>query len=265
MCGVSRSGYYAWKDRPVSQRARANERLKEMIEQIFCDSHGTYGSPRVHAELQAQGVRCGRRRVARLMREQGLVARSKRIYHPNQARRDLYGMLPNLLLDQPLPTVINQHWVSDTTCFRVRGKWLHLAVILDRYSRQVVGWSIGESRDSELVCAALRMALNWRRIEGELIFHSDQGIEYASNAFRALLAESGITQSMSRAGNPYDNAHMESFFKSLKAEVIHGRRFGYKAEAVAYVIDYINFYNYERRHSSLGYMSPMNYEQSEGV
>lgn len=233
-----------------------------MIEQIFVYYRGIYGSPRVHAELRDQGIRCGRRRVARLMRELGLVARSKWVYRPNQSRRDLYGLYPNLLLNQPYPTVTNQHWVSDTTCFKVRGKWLHLAVVLDRYSRQVVGWAIGESRDSELVCAALRMSLSRRRLERPLVLHSDQGIEYASSNFRTLLKESGITQSMSRTGNPYDNAHVESFFKSLKAEVIQGRRFSYKAEAVAYVIDYINFYNYERKHSSLGYMSPIEYEQS---
>lgn len=239
-------------------------RLRAMIGAIHCHSRGCYGSPRVHAELQARGVRCGRRRVARLMREQGLVGRSKLVYRPNRSRRDLYGMLPNRLLGRDLPSSRDEHWVSDTTCFRVKGQWLHLAVVLDRYSRRVLGWAVGESRDAELSCAAMRMALNWRRPVSGTVFHSDQGIEYASAAFRALLGSAGMTQSMSRTGNPYDNAHMESFFKSLKAEVVQGRHFSTRSEAVAYLIDYFSFYNHERRHSSLGYLSPIAFEQLAG-
>ena len=239
-------------------------RLREMIRTIHRHSRGCYGAPRVHAELRAQGVRCGRRRVARLMREQGLVGRSKYVYRPNRARRDLYGMLPNRLLGRALPSSPNEHWVSDTTCFRVKGQWLHVAVVLDRYSRRVLGWAVGDSRDAELSCAALRMALSWRRPVSGTVFHSDQGIEYASVAFRTILCEADIIQSMSRTGNPYDNAHMESFFKSLKAEVVHGRLFSCRAEAVAYLIDYFSFYNHERRHSSLGYLSPMEFEQLAG-
>lgn len=235
-----------------------------MIGTIHYRSRGCYGAPRVHAELHAQGVRCGRRRVARLMREQGLVGRSRQVYRPNQSRRDLYGMLPNRLLGCDLPSARDEHWVSDTTCFRVKGQWLHLAVVLDRYSRRVLGWAVGESRDTELTCAAMRMALNGRRPVSGTVFHSDQGIEYASSGFRALLGSAGMVQSMSRTGNPYDNAHMESFFKSLKAEVVKGRHFSTRAEAVAYLIDYFSFYNHERRHSSLGYLAPIAFEQMTG-
>lgn len=245
-------------------REKENTHLKTLIGKIHELSRGSYGSPRVHAELHAQGVRCGRRRVARLMREQGLVGRSRAVYRQNRARRDLYGMLPNRLLGQSMPSSTNQHWVSDTTCFKVKGQWLHLGVVLDRYSRRILGWAVSESRDAELSCAALRMALSLRRPVTKVIFHSDQGIEYASAAFRAILNEAGIIQSMSRTGNPYDNAHMESFFKSLKAEVVHGRHFSDRPEAVAYLIDYFSFYNYERRHSSLGYRSPVRFEQAVG-
>lgn len=245
-------------------REKENTHLKTLISKIHESSRGSYGSPRIHAELQAQGIRCGRRRIARLMREQGLVGRSRTVYRQNRSRRDLYGLLPNRLLGQSLPSSSNQHWVSDTTCFKVKGEWLHLGVVLDRYSRRILGWSVGKSRDAELSCAAMRMALSWRRPVNKVIFHSDQGIEYASASFRSLLDEAGIIQSMSRTGNPYDNAHMESFFKSLKAEVVHGYHFSSKAEAVAHLVDYFSFYNYERRHSSLGYLSPVRFEQTMG-
>lgn len=201
--------------------------------------------------------------MARLMRLEGLeglVGRCHRVWKVNPARRELYREIPNRLLNRQPTEVLDQLWVGDTTCFRVRGQWLHLAVVMDRVSRRVVGWSAGGNRDNELVCAALRMALRERGSDIERIFHSDQGIEYAAKAHRQLLDEHNIVQSMSRKATPYDNAHMESFFKTLKSELVEKRWFNGKAEAVALIMDYISYYNHERRHSSLDYMSPVEYE-----
>jgi len=259
LCQVSRSGFYAWCNRVPSAREQSNQELLEKIVTIYQASRGTYGSPPVHAELKAQGECCGRRRVARLMRLQALVGRSRRVWKVNPARKALYQQIPNRLLNDEPKEKMDCLWVGDTTCFRVRGQWLHLAVVMDRFSRRVVGWSVGESRDNELVCAALRMALR-ERGGGERIFHSDQGIEYAAKAHRQLLDHHGITQSMSRKSTPYDNAHMESFFKTLKSELIEGRWFNGKTEAVALIMDYISYYNHERRHSSLDYISPVAFE-----
>lgn len=260
LCQVSRSGFYAWRSRTPSHRAQLNNVLLEKITAVFQESRGTYGSPRVHAELRAQGQSCGRRRIARLMRVEGLIGRSSRVWKVNPARKDLYQHIPNLLLKEQRAEGIDRLWVGDTTCFRVRGQWLHLAVVMDRCSRRVVGWSVGGSRDNDLTCAALRMALRERGQSAERIFHSDQGIEYAANAHRQMLDQYGLVQSMSRKATPYDNAHMESFFKTFKSELVEGRWFNGKAEAVALIMDYISYYNHERRHSSLDYVSPVEFE-----
>jgi transposase InsO family protein len=190
----------------------------------------------------------------------GLVGRSHRVWRVNPARRELYQEIPNRLLGAKPVRRVDRLWVGDTTCFRVRGQWLHLAVVMDRFSRRVVGWSAGDNRDNELVCAALRMALRERGSSTSRIFHSDQGIEYAAKAHRHLLGRHGIVQSMSRKSMPYDNAHMESFFKTLKSELVEQRWFNGKAEAVAMIMEYIGYYNRERRHSSLNYISPVEFE-----
>ncbi len=194
------------------------------------------------------------------MQAHGLVGRSRRVWRVNPARKALYQEIPNRLLTEVRAEGFDQLWVGDTTCFRVRGQWLHLAVVMDRYSRRIVGWSVGENRDNELVCAALRMAVRERGGGSDRVFHSDQGIEYAAKAHRKLLDQHGIVQSMSRKSTPYDNAHMESFFKTLKSELIEGRWFNGKTEAVARIMDYISYYNHERRHSSLDYVSPVEFE-----
>lgn len=258
--GVSRSGYYAWRDREASRRRLADQRLLPVMHKIFKESRETYGYPRVHAALKAQGIVCGKHRVARLMRENGLKARMARRFKDHRHRDWLFVKTPNLLLDQPHATAPNQVWVGDVSYIRVRKKWSYIAIIMDHYTRKILGWSFSQSHDAALTREALLMAAQTSPPDPQTIFHSDQGSEYASKEYRAALESTGLRISMSRKGHCWDNAHMESFFGSLKTEMVYFQKFQQLDEAVAYISDYIHFYNCERLHSSLGYRTPTEFE-----
>jgi transposase InsO family protein len=258
---VSRSGFYAWVKRAPSARVLRDAVLARRIEEHFEQSSGTYGSPRIHALLKRQGHRTGRKRVARLMRQCHLKARASRIYRrlpgnvacklgiANQAReREVSGP--------------NQVWRGDITYLKAGGSWRYLAVIIDQYSRRLVGWKMGPQRTSELTIAALRRAVQRRRPSAGVIFHSDRGTEYAGYAFRDRLARQGIVQSMNRPGTMADNAFIESFFHSMKSDVIHGHPHPKPAQLEDIVRRYISRYNRTRIHSSLGYRSPIDYERA---
>lgn len=261
---VSPSGYYSWLDRREHPGPRASQDalMRPLIHQICQKSRHTYGSPRVRVELQSQGYRVGRARTARLMKEQGLQGRQKarhRIQTTDSDHRQ--PIAPNRLAEVPKPTGPNQIWVADITFIKVGQDWLYLAAILDRYSRKIVGWGISPDCDTSLVLQALAMALQRRKPPAHLLFHSDRGVQYASQAFREALQAHGFTPSMSRKGNCYDNAFMESFWSSLKIELVYRTTFETQAQARNAIFDYIEgFYNRSRRHSSLGYLSPVDFE-----
>jgi putative transposase len=260
---VSRSGYYDWKDRPLSKRARENVALTEQIREIHQRSRETYGYPRVHAELRALGVRCSRKRVARLMRKSGLRGclrgRKKRT-----TRRDPLAVpAADLVRRNFAATAPDRLWTADITYLQTREGFLYLAFILDVYSRKVVGWSMADHLRTELVVAALEMAVWRRNPSAGLIHHSDRGTQYTALSFGKRLEEVGIVPSMSRVGSALDNAISESFVASLKTELIGSQPFPTREAAKTAIFDYIeSFYNRQRRHSSLGYLSPSDYEQA---
>ena len=259
--GVSRSSYYAWCRRPESRRTQANRRLVVAIRVAHTASRGTYGSPRIYAELRAQGEPCGRHRVARLMRQHGIRAKQARRFRVTTDSAHGRPVAPNLLARHFRAPGINQRWVTDLTYVATHEGWLYVAVVLDLYSRRVVGWAMQPRMSQELVLAALRMAVTQRRPPRGLLHHSDQGGQYAGPAYQAFLARHGIRPSMSRRGDCWDNAVVESFFKTLKTELVYHRSYRTRAEARGDVFDYIErFYNQRRRHSFLGYRSPAEYE-----
>jgi transposase InsO family protein len=259
---VSRSGYYAWKERRhhPGPRARENSRLRARIQEEFARSRQTYGSPRIAHALGCPGKR---NRIARLMHQQRLFARQRSKYRLATTDSRHGGpiapnRLPQLSIQRP-----NQVWVTDATGVLTGQGWLYLIAVLDVYSRRVVGWAMSPLLDAALAIAALRMALARRRpsATSQLILHSDRGSQFASAAYRAVLAEHGLVASMSRAGNCYDNAFIESFWSSLKYELVYHRRFATCAEARTAIFDYIEtFYNRTRLHSSLDYLSPIHFE-----
>lgn len=258
--GVSRSGYYAWTKRR-SVRAQANERLLGQIQAIHAQSRATYGSPRVTHSLRRAGQKVGHNRVARLMRQAGLVGRQRRRYRvrTTDSRHD-EPIAPNRLA-AAAPTRANQVWVSDLTYVPTDEGWLYLAGVLDRCTRSLVGWAMDASLETSLPLRALRMALNRRCPPRGLIHHSDRGVQYASGAYRDALAEHGVVASMSRRANCYDNATMESFWSTLKHELVYRRHFATREQAQTAIFDYIeSFYNRSRLHSALGYKSPLDYE-----
>lgn len=258
---VSRSGYYAWKTRSESPRAKENKQLIEQICEVHAKSRRTYGSPRIHKALQNQGIWCGRNRVARLMRINGIIAQRQLRYKRSTATKSGRIFAENLLKRQFNVDVPNRVWAGDLTCLWTGSGWLHLAVVMDLYSRRVIGWAMSRRMTEELTKSALNMALMNRRPQGELIHHSDQGSQYSSQTFRGLLTQHGIQPSMSRLGNCYDNAVVESFFKTVKIELVKERRFKTREEARTMLFEYIEvFYNRKRLHSTLGYMSPAEFE-----
>jgi putative transposase len=260
---VSRSGYYDWKDRPPSERDRENAALIEQIMEVHERSRGTYGYPRVHAELRALGMRCSRKRVARLMRKvslQGCIrGRRKRT-----TRRDVRAVpAPDLVKRNFAAAAPNELWTADITYVHTREGFLYLAFILDVYSRKVVGWAMATHLKTELVVNALEMALWRRKPDTGLIHHTDRGSQYTALSFGKRLEEAGIVPSMGRAGSALDNAISESFAASLKCELLHRQRFLSREAAKTAIFDYIEgFYNRARLHSSLGYLSPADYEQA---
>lgn len=260
---VSRSGYYDWKDRPLSRTVRENVALTEQIVEIHERSRGTYGYPRVHAELKALGVRCSRKRVARLMRKAGLQGciRGRR---KRTTRRDVNAVpAPDLVGRNFAATAPDWLWTADITYVHTQEGFLYLAFILDVYSRRVVGWAMTTHLRTELVVDALQMALWRRKPAAGLIHHSDRGVQYTALSFGKRLEEAGAVASMGRVGSALDNAISESFVASLKTELLHRHRFISREAARTAIFDYIEgFYNRVRRHSSLGYLSPSDYEQA---
>jgi putative transposase len=260
--GVSRSGYYAWRQRPPSDRARENGRLMAEIRVIHRESRGTYGSPRMHRELLARGWSCGRHRVARLMRQHGIVGRARgrrrrgttravagRSFAPDHIQRDFRAEAPN------------HKWVSDITQIATQEGWLFLATVIDLYSRRVIGWSMAPHMRETLVIRAVEMAVRQRGDVQAVIHHSDRGGQYTSTAFRCLLRSQHIVPSMGRTGDCYDNAVAESFFATLKCECVQGQVYSTRQAARTAIFDYIEtFYNRWRRHSTLGYMCPVAFE-----
>lgn len=261
--GVTRSGFYAWLRCPASARAQADAGLAATIDKVHAASRGTYGSPRVHAELRARGVRVGKKRVARLMRDRGLVARKRRRFHPRTTdSKHRHPVAENALARAFSREAPNQAWVGDVTYIQTDEGWLYLAVLIDLFSRRVVGWAMSERNDRHLVLDALTMAVVNRGVPASgVLHHSDRGSTYACEDYRRALAGYGLAASMSRKGNCWDNAVCESFFATLKTEMVHQQRFETRAEARTAVFEYIEvFYNRQRRHSTLGYLSPAIYE-----
>lgn len=257
--GVTRAGYYAWRRRPVSGHAAQDRILAQRIQRLFHRHHGAYGSPRLHQALQAEGWAVSRRRVERLMRGAGLRARVAQIYRANPRLHRFYGQHPNRLWTS-VARRPNRIWVGDITYLPVAGRWRFLAVVLDQCSRRVLAWALGRARDARLTRTVLDAAVRRRRPRAGLIFHSDRGSEYAAQAFRDRLQVLGIRQSATRVGTPGDNAHMESFFHSMKAEIIHGTRFATESQLRLALRRYVRYYNYHRLHSALRYRAPAAYE-----
>lgn len=263
---VSRAGFYAWRSREPGPAAVRREELTEEVKEIHADVKARYGSPRMHAELVGRGHECCGNTVARIMREAGIAAKTKRKFRQTTDSNHSHPVAENVLDRDFDPDQPNASWVADVTDIPTREGWLYLAVVEDLFSRKVVGWSMDATMTSRLVVDALEMALA-RRLKGSssssLVTHSDRGSQYASEHYQRRLREERITCSMSRRGNCWDNAPMESFFASLKKEMVHGEDYATREEARASIFEYVeSFYNRVRRHSSLGYVAPAEYERT---
>jgi len=258
---VSRSGYYRWWNNPMSRRDKENKELVGEIRRIHERSRCTYGSPRIHAELRDRGYSIGRNRVARLMKMNKIRAKTKKKFKVTTHSKHKYPLSPNLLKDIEIVRP-DQAWVSDITYIRTFEGWLYLCIIMDLYSRSIVGWSMEERLTKELVLKSLEMAYRRRASGKGLIFHSDRGSQYASDEFRRSLLQKGIIASMSGKGNCYDNAYAESFIHTIKVEEVYGSSYRTREVAKSRLFEYIEvFYNKIRRHSGLGYLSPYQFEQ----
>jgi putative transposase len=265
LMGVTRGGYYAWCRRQPSARSLADLQLVERVRQVHSNSRGYYGSPRVTGQLHRDGVHVGRRRVARLMRLAGLQGRSARLYRRAKVgQRAFFASVPHRL-HKDEPQAPNRVWVGDVTYLRVAGQWRYLATVMDRHSRRIVGWSLGQRRDAALTSQALRQSARNRAPKPGLVFHSDRGVEYAAFEYRQQLERLGMLQSMNRPGKMNDNAHIESFFHSMKAEELYGKMFDTDEQLRQALSSYIAFYNQQRLHSALRYLPPAVFEQREGL
>jgi putative transposase len=264
--GVSRSGYYIWGKHGKSDRQRENERLLVYIRDAFGKGRGTYGSPRVTAELQANGIKCSRKRVAHLMKSHGIKAKTKRRFKATKKSKHEFLVADNLLNQRFSTDVANKVWVSDITFIWTREGWLYLAAILDVFNRKIIGWSMDNRLSHEVLADALHKAIRQRRPKAGVMFHSDRGTQYTSYAFQELMEKYGFIQSMNSSGNCYDNALMESFFHTLKTELVYFEKYQTKQEARGSIFEYIEvFYNCVRRHSSLNYCSPAEFERKACV
>ncbi len=258
--GVSTSGYYAWQGRPPSRRAQQDAVLLEQVSDVFGESRETYGSPRVHMALKRRGEPSGRRRIERLMRETGLQACSYKLYRRLPGLGRFFAQARNRTHDRAI-TRPNQVWVGDVTYLKVGGEWRYLAVVMDRYSRRVLGWAYGREKTAVLTARALRNAIATRSPSADTIFHSDRGVEYLAKTHRDVLSKNHIEQSVNRPRRMTDNAHMESWNKSMKSELYHRDTFTDDRRLRAAIRSYVDFYNGQRLHSSLGYRSPMEFEE----
>jgi len=259
---VSRSGYYDWTRRKMSKRVKEKQKLSEHIMRAFKQNKESYGSPRIYRQLTAEGITCGRHTVAHLMKEMGIAGRKNRKYKKPVTVRHARSFAVNVLNRQFTYTEPNRAWVSDVSYFWTHSGWLHLAIVLDHYSRRIVGWSMNDRVDKKLTIEALQMAITNRLPKKGLVHHSDQGAEYTNNEYQNILKENNLISSMSRTGNCYDNAVAESFFKTIKTELAKKRKFETVDEARAAIFEYIEiFYNRNRMHSTLGYVSPAEYER----
>jgi transposase InsO family protein len=264
--GVSRSGYYAWTGRPPSSRAVGDAKLVPVIRACYAKSRATYGSPRILRDLRALDYRVARKRVARLMRQEGLSARPPRRYRATTDSKHMLPVAPNVVARRFHADGPDRVWVTDMTYVWTWEGWLFLAAIVDVFSRRIVGWAVADHLRTELPLEALGMALGIRQPQEGLVHHSDRGCQYASDLYRSELSARGIVCSMSRVGDCWDNAVAESFFATLKTELIYRRPWPTKHEARSAIHDYIGaFYNPHRRHSSLGYVSPMDYERQHAA
>jgi transposase InsO family protein len=261
MVAVSRSGYYDWRDRPVSDRGQANQSLASEIKRIFDDEKGRPGSPRITRRLQEEGKSVGRHRVARIMRSHGWRAKAAKKYKATTNSNHSLPVAPNLLKQNFTADAPDQKWVSDITYIWTDEGWLYLAVVLELYSRRVIGWAINDRMTAALMCEALMMALWRHRMPKGVIVHSDRGSQYCSAAYQTLFSKHQLICSMSKKGDCYDNAAMESWNHSFKVEAIHGKRFLTRSAAKYQVFEYIEvYYNRKRLHSTLGYVSPEAFE-----
>jgi transposase InsO family protein len=255
------SGYYAWRRRPEPASAKRNAQLAVEIAAEHKRSRGIYGSPRVHRELRARGVRVGRKRVERLMRENGIQGRQKRRFRRTTDSKHTQPIAPNILDRKFAPNEPNEAWAGDVTYVATGEGWLYLAILIDLFSRRVIGWAVSDTNDRVLALEALNLALRLRHPPRGLVHHTDRGSPYASDEYRAALATAGVVASMSRTGDCWDNAVAESFFASLRAELLDHERYETHAAAKASIADYIDrFYNPQRRHSHIGYVSPIEFE-----
>jgi transposase InsO family protein len=259
---MPKSTFYASQDRPESKRERRNRYLLMFIKDVYVESRRTYGSRRIYAELKQRRIRCSVNRIARLMKQHDIVAVQHRKYRPTTDSGHDFPVAPNRLGRHFQAPQRDQVWVADITYIPTDEGWLYLATELDLFSHRIVGWSLSSRLSRQLVLDALKQAVGLRRPGSGLIHHSDRGVQYACGDFQQLLARHGMIPSMSRKGDPYDNAVAESFFRTLKVELVYRRRFRTRLEAKAAIVEYIElFYNRRRRHSSLDYLSPAEYEE----
>ena len=259
---VSRAGFYAWYKRPKSTRQQQRERVSDAVEATFYGFKQRYGAPRLAEELNAQGLRCCVNHVAHLLKMKGLRARNGKGFKYRPRVESKTNVSDNLLARRFNPDGPNQKWVSDITYIKVGRVWLYLAVVMDLFSRRVIGWALDKHMREELILDALAMAVSDRDIQPDTLLHSDRGVQYRGNAYQAALKDAGLRCSMSRTGNCWDNAVMESFFSRLKVELIYAENYQTVGQARSGIFEYIEmFYNRQRRHSANNYMSPADYEQ----
>jgi len=260
---VSRSGYYRWRHREPSQRAIKREVVRCAVVDVYHQFKKRYGAPRITEELNALGVSCSKNHVAQLLQIQGLKARNGKAFKYQPSAYATYNVSPNLLARNFKASRPDEKWVSDISYIDVDGEWMHLAVIMDLYSRQIIGWAVDETMTTELILEAFNMAVSRRQVRPGMILHSDRGVQYRSGEYQETLSEHRIRSSMSRKGNCWDNAVMESFFSRLKVELVYAENFKTSEQAYRALFEYIEvFYNRVRRHSSLGYVSPAQYEEN---
>jgi len=261
--GVSRSGYYRWRGREPSQRAIKRELVRCAVVDVYHQFNKRYGAPRITVELNALGVSCSQNHVAQLLQKEGLKARNGKAFKYQPSASATYNVSPNLLARNFKANKPNEKCVSDITYIDVDGEWMHLAVIMDLYSRQIIGWAVDETMTTELILEAFHMAVTRRQVQPGLILHSDRGVQYRAGEYHEALKEQKVRSSMSRKGNCWDNAVMESFFSRLKVELVYAEDFKTSEQAYRALFEYIEvFYNRVRRHSSLGYQAPAQVEEN---